>query len=77
MADDVLEMQGTVLEQHRGGYFRVECRIGALRRLVLARPSGRLIQHRIKIIPGDEVTVEVSPYDTTRGRITYRGTRAA
>jgi translation initiation factor IF-1 len=72
---DVLLFEGVVLEEHRGGYYRVECQLGALRREVLARASGRLVTNRIKILPGDFVEVEVSPYDMARGRITHRGRR--
>ncbi len=75
MSGDAIEMVGIVRESHRGGLYLVDCEVGALRREVLARCSGRLHQHHIRILPGDEVTVEVSPYDTTRGRIVYRGRR--
>jgi translation initiation factor IF-1 len=69
---DVLEMEGVVVEQSRGDFYRVECAIGSMRRTVLAKRSGRLNQHHIRIIPGDRVRVEVSPFDTTRARITRR-----
>lgn len=71
MSSDVLEFQGIVLDVARGGVAFVK--IAALSRTVIARAAGRLVKARIKVIPGDEVTVEVSPYDLSRGRITYRG----
>jgi translation initiation factor IF-1 len=73
MAGDALEMTGVVREHRRGDLYQVECQAGALRRTVLAKRSGRLITNKIFVLPGDEVTIEVSPYDTTRGRITHRG----
>ena len=71
---DVLEFTGTVARVARGFYV-VDAVAGALRREVLCTLSGRLKQNHIKITPGDEVTLEVSPYDLRRGRITYRGQR--
>ncbi len=65
-------MEGVVEHVGRGDLYTVACTLGALRRTVLARRSGRLNIHRIKIVEGDRVRVEVSPYDTTRGRITRR-----
>jgi translation initiation factor IF-1 len=76
MSDDKIEMSGTVLREHRGDLFEVECAAGSLRRTVLAKRSGRLVKFRIRLLPGDHVTVEVSPYDPTRGRITYRGAQS-
>ncbi len=73
MSGDVLTMIGTVVEVRRGGVFVVECAAGAFRRTVLARISGRMHMHRVRVVAGDDVTVEVSVYDTTRGRIVYRG----
>ena len=54
---------------HSGGLYRVECESG---QEVLAQLSGRMRRFRIKVVPGDRVTVGVSPYDTERGIITYR-----
>ena len=68
---DALEFTGTVREVRRGVYV-VDCIAGALRREVLCTLSGRLHVHHIRIVPGDQVIVEVSPYDLTRGRITRR-----
>jgi translation initiation factor IF-1 len=69
---DVLVFEGVVVQVGRGDIHRVECSAGPLRRTILAKRSGRLNLHRIKIVEGDRVRVEVSPYDLGRGRITYR-----
>ncbi len=69
---DTLEMEGIVTRAERGDMYSIECELGALRRIVLARRAGRLVEAHIKIVPGDRVRVEVSPYDLSRGRITYR-----
>lgn len=66
---DVIEVQGTVVEPLPNGMFRVELENG---HRVLAHVSGKIRMHFIRILPGDKVTVELSPYDLTRGRITYR-----
>lgn len=67
--EDVIEVQGTVLETLPNAMFRVEMENG---HKILAHISGKMRMHYIKILPGDKVTVELSPYDLTRGRITYR-----
>lgn len=69
---DVLVLEGEVLEVRRGDLHLVAAQAGSLRRLVLARRAGRLVQNRIHVLAGDRVRVEVSPYDLSRGRITYR-----
>ncbi len=66
---DAIEVQGTVLEALPNAMFRVELEN---RHKVLAHISGKMRMHYIKILPGDKVTVELSPYDLSRGRITYR-----
>jgi translation initiation factor IF-1 len=76
MSGEAITLVGTVVAESRGDLYEVEVQAGAARRRVLAKRSGRLVVHRIKIVAGDTVTVEVSPYDLTRGRITYRGVRA-
>jgi len=73
MSGDALEFTGTVVAEHRGGIYLVDCQAGALRREVLARLSGRLHTKHIRVVVGDLVTVEVSPYDLRRGRIVWRG----
>ncbi len=65
----VIEVEGTVVEALPNAMFRVELSNG---HKVLAHISGRIRLHYIKIVPGDKVLVELSPYDLTRGRITYR-----
>jgi translation initiation factor IF-1 len=66
---DAIEVEGTVIESLPNTMFRVELDTG---HKVLAHISGRLRLHFIRILPGDRVRVELSPYDLTRGRITYR-----
>jgi translation initiation factor IF-1 len=66
---DKLEFEGSVLEALPNAMFRVKCDNGLN---VLATISGRMRQYYIRILPGDRVTVEVSPYDPTKGRVTYR-----
>ncbi len=66
---DSIEVEGKVLEALPNAMFRVELANG---HKVLAHISGRLRMNFIKILPGDKVMVELSPYDLTRGRITYR-----
>lgn len=67
--EDAIEVQGKILETLPNAMFRVELDNG---HRVLAHISGKMRMHYIKILPGDRVTVELSPYDLTRGRITYR-----
>ncbi len=66
---NVIEVKGTIIETLPNAMFRVELENG---HKVLAHISGRMRMHYIRILPGDKVTVELSPYDLTRGRITYR-----
>lgn len=67
--EEAIEVQGEVLETLPNAMFRVELENG---HKVLAHISGKMRMHFIKILPGDKVTVELSPYDLNRGRITYR-----
>ena len=67
--EDVIEMEGKVLEPLPNAMFRVELNNG---HKILAHVSGKIRVHYIKILPGDRVTVELSPYDLTKGRIVYR-----
>jgi translation initiation factor IF-1 len=67
--EEGIEVTGTVLEKFPGGVFSVELE---QKQVVLAHLSGRLRKNRIRILAGDKVTLELSPYDLTRGRITYR-----
>jgi len=67
--EDIIEIQGAVLETLPNAMFRVKLDNG---HKILAHISGKMRMHFIRILPGDKVTVEMSPYDLTRGRITYR-----
>ncbi len=67
--EDSIEVEGKVVEPLPNAMFRVELENG---HRVLAHISGKMRMHFIKILPGDKVTVELSPYDLTRGRIIYR-----
>ena len=66
---DVIEIEGTVTEALPNAQFKVEPPNG---KVILAHISGKLRMNFIKILPGDKVTVEMSPYDLTKGRITWR-----
>lgn len=67
--EDVIEIEGTVVEPLPNAMFRVKLDNG---HLVLAHISGKMRMHFIRILPGDKVKLEISPYDLTRGRIIYR-----
>ncbi len=69
MANDVIEIQGVVKDTLPNAMFTVELENGAS---ILAHVSGKIRKNFIRILPGDRVTVEMSPYDLTKGRITYR-----
>ena len=67
--DDVIEVQATVVETLPNAMFKVQLDNGVD---ILAHVSGKIRMNYIRILPGDKVTVEISPYDLTRGRITFR-----
>ena len=67
--EEPIRVEGTVLETLPNAMFKVELEN---KHQILAHISGKMRMHFIKILPGDKVTVELSPYDLTRGRITYR-----
>jgi len=67
--EETITVEGKVIEPLPNATFRVELDNG---HVVLAHISGKMRMHFIKILPGDKVTLELSPYDLTRGRITYR-----
>lgn len=67
--EEPIKVDGTIIETLPNASFKVELENG---HQVLAHISGKMRMHFIKILPGDKVTVELSPYDLTRGRITYR-----
>ena len=66
---DVIEVEGRVVEKLPNAMFQVELENG---HVVLAHVSGKMRMNFIRILPGDKVTIELTPYDLTRGRITYR-----
>jgi translation initiation factor IF-1 len=67
--EEAIEVQGTILENLPNAKFKVELENG---QVILAYVSGKMRMHFIKILPGDKVTVALSPYDLSQGRITYR-----
>ena len=67
--EDVIEVEGTVVEALPNAMFQVELENG---HIVLAHVSGKMRMNFIRILPGDKVTMEPTPYDLNRGRITYR-----
>ena len=68
--EEPIEVEGTVVEALPNAMFRVK--LDTNNAIVLAHISGKMRMHYIRILPGDKVSVELSPYDLTRGRITYR-----
>lgn len=66
---DVIEVEGTIVEALPNAMFQVKLENG---HIILAHISGKIRMNFIKILPGDKVTVELTPYDLNRGRITYR-----
>lgn len=66
---EVIELTGTVIETLPGTQFRVELQNG---HKIIAHVAGKMRKHFIRIVPGDSVTVELTPYDLSKGRITYR-----
>jgi translation initiation factor IF-1 len=67
--EDNIEVEGKIVDTLPNAMFKVELENG---QVILAYVSGKMRMHYIKILPGDKVTVELSPYDLTKGRITYR-----
>ena len=67
--EDVIEMQGEVVENLPNATFRIKLENG---HVVLGHISGKMRRHYIRILPGDKVTVQLTPYDLTKGRIVYR-----
>ena len=66
---EVIELSGTIVETLPGTQFRVELENG---HKIIAHVAGKMRKHYIRIVPGDSVTVELTPYDLSKGRITYR-----
>jgi translation initiation factor IF-1 len=73
MSGDALAVEGVVVAEARGDLFTVDVELGRAKKRVLAKRSGRLVKAHIRLLPGDRVQLELSPYDLTRGRITWRG----
>ncbi len=71
--NDAIEVQGRVVAALPNAMFRVEVDMGGEPHIILATISGRMRKYYIRILPGDSVQVEISPYDLGRGRIVYRG----
>ena len=69
MAKDVIEIEGTILESMPNAMFRVKLEND---HEILAHLSGKMRMNKIKLLPGDRVKIQMSPYDLTKGRITYR-----
>lgn len=69
LKEDMIELEGTVMEALPNAMFRVNLPNG---HTVLAHLAGKMRKHFIKVLPGDKVKVELSPYDLSRGRITFR-----
>ena len=69
---DTIEVEGTVVAALPNAMFRVEIEAGGEKHEVLAHISGKMRKYYIRILPGDRVLVELSPYDLSRGRIVYR-----
>lgn len=69
VSKEVIELTGTIVEALPGTQFRVELENG---HQIIAHVAGKMRKHYIRLVPGDSVTVELTPYDLTKGRITYR-----
>ena len=70
MKEELIELNGTVIDKQPNAFFKVQ--IAETEHIVLATISGRMRRNRIRILMGDRVDVELSPYDLSKGRITYR-----
>lgn len=70
MKEELVEVGGLVIDKQRGASFKVQ--VDKTEHIVMAQISGRMRRNRIRILIGDRVDVEMSPYDLTKGRITYR-----
>jgi len=70
--EENIKLNGVITEVLKGDNFRVLNKQGIKEHYVICKPSGKIRQYKINLVPGDIVEVEVSPYDLTKGRITYR-----
>ena len=71
-SSDAIELEGVIVDALPNAMFKVETDLEGAKHIVLAHVSGRMRKFFIRILPGDRVRVEVSPYDLSRGRIVYR-----
>lgn len=69
---DVILVDGVITEVHKGALFTVVYEVGGQKKTLLAKPAGKMKKFNIKLVLGDKVEVEMSPFDLTKGRITYR-----
>ncbi|HOF18828.1 MAG TPA: translation initiation factor IF-1 [Phycisphaerae bacterium] len=69
---DIIEVEATVLQSLPNAMFRLEIQMGEKKHQIIGHISGKMRRHYIRITPGDKVMVQLSPYDLTKGRITYR-----
>ncbi|HAU38743.1 MAG TPA: translation initiation factor IF-1 [Phycisphaerales bacterium] len=69
---DIIEVEATVLQALPNAMFRLEIQMGEKKHQIIGHISGKMRRHYIRITPGDKVMVQLSPYDLTKGRITYR-----
>lgn len=72
LSKDIILIEGVVTDVHKGTLFTVEYEAGGSKRTLLAKPAGKLKKYNIRLVLGDKVEVEVSPFDLTKGRITFR-----
>lgn len=72
MKEDNIKLNGVITEVLKGDNFKVLSKQGIKEYFVICKPSGKIRQYKINLLPGDKVEFEVSPYDLSKGRITYR-----
>lgn len=72
MKEENIKLNGVIIEILKGDNFKVLNKESFKNHYVICKPSGKIRQHKINLVPGDKVEIEVSPYDLSKGRITYR-----
>ncbi len=70
--EECIKIEGLIVEALPNAMFRVEIQVGDQKKVILAYVSGKMRQHFLRVLPGDRVQIELTPYDLERGRITYR-----